>query len=83
MKKVNSLKINLIDRDMNMLKGGLDPDCCGCGCNGPSSTDDNMSANSGYGYGQSAGGNKVCISWVDENGNNKFDPDEWDYASTC
>jgi natural product precursor len=66
MKKLSQLKLNQIGkselkkREMRQLVGG---ECCGCGCNGPSSTDDNALANHGYGYSQSYGGAKWCWTY--------------------
>jgi natural product precursor len=65
MKTIKSLKLNQIERvalkerEMNTLLGG---ECCGCGCHGPSSTNDNYTANYYAGYSQSRGGNIVCAN---------------------
>lgn len=45
-------------KEMLKLRGG--DDCCGCGCNGPSSDYDNQNANWDSGYGQSSGGAEYC-----------------------
>jgi natural product precursor len=68
MKKIKSLKLNQIEkisleeREMNTLLGG---ECCGCGCHGPSSLEDNRNANWYAGYSQSQGGNVYCACWGD------------------
>ncbi|MDR0835307.1 MAG: TIGR04149 family rSAM-modified RiPP [Tannerella sp.] len=68
MKKLSMLKLNQLSkaelekREMNLLMGG---ECCGCGCNGSSSTSANYTANYYAGYSQSDGGNKVCANWGD------------------
>jgi natural product precursor len=56
MKTLKSLKLNqlskakLKNREMNSLLGAGTPGCCNCGCGGPSSTGENMRANSKLGY---------------------------------
>jgi natural product precursor len=66
MKTLGKLKLNQIGkgelekREMRQLVGG---ECCGCGCNGPSSTDDNFLANWNSHYSQSYGGAKKCAEW--------------------
>ena len=61
--KINELKLNHISkadlekREMNKLTGG---NCCGCGCNGPSSLQDNKVANYDNNYTKSYGGNIAC-----------------------
>lgn len=61
MKKLNSIKLTqlneqeLSNREMNHLLGGAPGDCCLCGCQGPSSTDDNMKANNLNGYSSGGG----------------------------
>ena len=67
--KIERLKLDQLDkselkkREMGQLIGGT---CCGCGCNGSSSLNDNYTANYYYGYSQSSGGNKVCAGWGDQ-----------------
>jgi natural product precursor len=66
MKNLTKLKLNEVSRielekrEMNQLVGG---ECCGCGCNGPSSTEQNANANWYSGYSQSAGGEIRCSCW--------------------
>lgn len=54
-------KDDMAAREMNMLRGGNN---CGCGCNGPSSKEDNYSAN--WSNNIVSEGSTVC-SW-EENG---------------
>ena len=68
MKKLNNLKLTQLSkvelerREMNQLLGG--GECCGCGCNGPSSTLANAHANWNAGYsGSVGGGEKWCACW--------------------
>lgn len=62
MKELKKIKLNqlreadLNSREMSQLKGGK---CCGCGCHGPSSAEDNQNANAESGYG-STGGSTYC-----------------------
>jgi natural product precursor len=64
MKKISNLKLNdlskveLENKEMNNLVGGA----CGCGCQGPSSNDDNEEANNVYGY-DSGGDSCDCMPW--------------------
>ena len=66
--KLKRLKINQIckdslkQREMNQLFGG---GCCACGCAGSSSTGDNFQANYNSGYPDSAGDDKKCCCWDD------------------
>ena len=68
MKKIGKLKLtqlskaDLEKREMQQLVGG---NCCGCGCNGPSSNVDNANANWNLGISQSYGGEKLCACWGD------------------
>lgn len=63
MKKLSKLKLTqlsqneLSEREMNSLQGGLN---CSCGCNGPSTTNDNKDANIKGGY--TSPGTDVCDS---------------------
>lgn len=90
MKKITSLKLNqlrkaeLEKKEMGFLVGGLDDDCCGCGCpGGYQTTNDNTNANSSYTYSYSATPNQRCVLWHDANGNGIFDANEYSFSSTC
>lgn len=79
MKKLSILKLNalsdsnLLDREMNTLKGGEHETwSCACGCNGTASTADNGQSNVSYQYTQSYGGNYVCMKWTDWNDDGDF-----------
>ena len=61
--KINQLcKVSLKKRELNQLLGA---GCCQCGCNGPSTTNDNFQANYNYGYTQTLGDEKMCCCWED------------------
>ena len=63
--KLNQLsKVELEKREQQKLLGG--GSCCGCGCNGPSSTWDNAVANWNNKLPDSEGGEKMCACWGDD-----------------
>lgn len=74
MKEIKRLKLNQISksvlqkRDMDQLQGGW---CCGCGCNGSSSSYDNQTANWYSEYGSPGGNNGNCWVWP------------WEQTSSC
>ncbi len=66
--KLNQLrKADLNSREMFQIRGGR---CCGCGCHGPSSTQDNSDANANGGTNgkKSIGGSEYCWCWNQEKG---------------
>ena len=70
MKKISKIKLTQLSkaelekREQQQLLGGCG-ECCGCGCNGPSSTKDNAEYNWNAGYSQSYSGEKWCACWND------------------
>jgi natural product precursor len=66
MKKLQNLKIYQLEkaqmskRELQFLRGGGTPGDCRCGCNGPSSLEDNFLANKEYGYTETYGGAWCC-----------------------
>lgn len=64
MKQFSKLKLSQLSkaelkkREMSQILGG--GSCCGCGCSGPSSMEDNYTANYYGGFPESSGGAIVC-----------------------
>lgn len=60
LKLVHLTRTELRNKEMNLVRGGVENECCGCGYG-----TDNRNANSSAGYGQSSGdttGN--CWKWI-------------------
>ena len=63
MKKLGKIKLNQLSKvelEKRALKFFVGGNCCGCGCNGPSSDFDNLNANYKSNYTQSYGGENYC-----------------------
>jgi natural product precursor len=66
---MKSLKLNVLASEnlskveMNQVRGG---ECCACGCQGPSSTEDNGIANMEQGKKSPGGGKPFCSGKLEE-----------------